>query len=321
MSSPTLKGLSPAELVARLRQRDRLALARVISKLENRDSDCAELVRQLFSKKSRSRTIGITGPPGAGKSTLVDALTVKYRAQRKTVAILAIDPSSPFTGGALLGDRVRMLRHAKDEGVYIRSLGTRGKQGGLSHASREALWALEAAGFDRILLETAGVGQTELEVSGIADLTAVVLVPESGDSIQMMKAGLLEIADVFVINKKDRAGADRLRKDLDSALKLPQDAEAAQNLPEILLTQANQHEGIDELLEALERRLELLQHSGVAQARRETSLLQEVEDILIERLRASVRESWKTHSGNDLKRDLAEGKIDPISVADLLSGN
>ena len=192
----------------------RVALARLISKIENRDQDLPSLMGQIYPHSGRAQVWGITGPPGAGKSSLVDQLTVRLRSEGKTVAIVAVDPSSPFTGGAILGDRIRMQRHFEDRGVTIRSLGTRGKHGGLSHSTKEVVLTLDAAGFDVVLVETAGVGQTELEILRLAQTIVVVLVPESGDSIQVMKAGLMEIADVFAVNKSDRPEAEQLVREL-----------------------------------------------------------------------------------------------------------
>ncbi len=232
------------------------------------------------------------------------------------MAVVAIDPSSPFSGGAILGDRIRMQDHTSDPGVFIRSLGTRGKQGGLSHSTLETVLALDAAGFDVVLVETAGVGQTELEVLGLAQLVVVVLVPESGDSIQMMKAGLLEIADLFVVNKSDRPDADRLVHHLCAVLDL---APAVRRRPEILKSQANSGAGISEVVAELER---LSDEHGEERRRRDVEFLKrEVLHILIERLSLSVARAFETSSGRDLLSQLEARTTDPISVADLLSGN
>ena len=196
----------------------RAALARAISIVENHRAGFDGLLAALHSRLGRARRIGITGPPGAGKSTCTTALVEAMRADGLTVAVVAVDPTSPFTGGALLGDRIRMERVALDPGVYIRSMATRGSLGGLAAATRETCDVLDAYGFDRIIIETVGVGQSELDVARTADTSVVILVPESGDSIQMLKAGLMEIADLFVVNKSDRPGADRLRGDIELML-------------------------------------------------------------------------------------------------------
>ncbi|MEK6769602.1 MAG: methylmalonyl Co-A mutase-associated GTPase MeaB, partial [Gemmatimonadota bacterium] len=194
------------------------ALARAISLVENGAPGFEELLAGLHGKLGRSRRIGITGPPGAGKSTLIERLVASYRSRGLTVAVIAVDPSSPFTGGALLGDRIRMERASLDPGVFIRSMATRGSQGGMATTTGEVADVMDAYGFDRILIETVGVGQSELDVAAAADTTVVMLVPESGDGIQVMKAGLMEIADLFVVNKADRPGADRLRQELEVAM-------------------------------------------------------------------------------------------------------
>ncbi len=208
----------PEELLAGLRARRPAALARAISLVENGAAGFEGLLAALHASQGRARRIGITGPPGAGKSTLVERLTQGYRQAGLRVGVLAVDPSSPFTGGALLGDRIRMERQALDSGVFIRSMASRGSLGGMATTTGEVADVMDAYGFDRILIETVGVGQSELDVIRVADSTVVILVPESGDGIQVMKAGLMEIADVFVVNKADRPGADRLRQELEVAI-------------------------------------------------------------------------------------------------------
>lgn len=193
---------------------DKRALSRLMTFVDNRHDDLLDLMAEVSQKAGRAQKIGVTGPPGAGKSTLVDKLITHYRKQDLTVGIVAIDPSSPFSGGAVLGDRIRMQNHASDEGVFIRSLGSRGAHGGLSRATQDIVHLFDAFGFDVILIETVGVGQTELDIMSVADSTLVVLVPESGDTIQTMKAGLMEIADLFVVNKSDREGADKIFHEL-----------------------------------------------------------------------------------------------------------
>lgn len=311
----TVGGPLPQGYAERLLSGDRLALARVISKFENRDSESADLLRSIFQHTGKAKIWGITGAPGAGKSTLVDQLVKTLRTQGLKVAVVAIDPSSPFTGGAILGDRVRMQDHANDPGVFIRSLGTRGKLGGLSHATLETVLALDAASFDVILVETAGVGQTELEILRLAQLVVVVLVPESGDSVQMMKAGLLEIADLFVINKCDRPDSDRLVHHLQGVLDL---SPADRRRPEILKTQANAGKGIVAVVDQLSLLASL---NGEESRRRGIEFLKrEVLHILTERLSLSVQQAFETSSGQDLLAQLEARKIDPISVANILSG-
>jgi LAO/AO transport system kinase len=307
------------KLVEEMLAGHRLSLARLISKVENRDSDLPSLMKELYPHTGKAEVWGITGPPGAGKSTLVDGLTTQLRKQGKKIAIVAVDPSSPFTGGAILGDRIRMQRHFGDPGVFIRSLGTRGKHGGLSHASKEVVMVLDAAGFDVILVETAGVGQTELEILSLAQTVLVVLVPESGDSIQVMKAGLMEIADVFAVNKSDRPEADQLVRELVTMVGMNPHDEKSWMIP-VKKTEGVRGTGLEDLVTAIESHQLYLTQSGKRQRKAREFLKGEVADILSERLNQSVMTMFETASGQELLQKLLDRTMDPYGVADLFSG-
>ncbi len=241
----------PLLLAERVRHGDVRAIARAISLIEDDAPQAAEVVRALFAFTGRAYLVGITGPPGAGKSTLVDRLTAGVRARQQTVGVLAIDPTSPYTGGAILGDRVRMQAHAADEGVFIRSMATRGHLGGLARATHEAAYVLDAAGKDWILIETVGVGQDEVDIVRTADVSVVALVPGTGDDVQALKAGIMEIADIFVVNKADREGADRLVGSIEAMLSLETFGPGDWR-PPVIRTQATTGAGIPELLEAID---------------------------------------------------------------------
>ncbi|MFN7943270.1 MAG: methylmalonyl Co-A mutase-associated GTPase MeaB [Thermoanaerobaculia bacterium] len=293
----------------RLARRDPRAVARAISLVENGGPAQAELVARLARSVGRARVVGVTGPPGAGKSTLVDRLAQTLRARGSTVGILCVDPTSPFSGGALLGDRIRMSAIATDPGIFIRSMATRGAMGGLARATRDAADVLDAAGFDWVLIETVGVGQDEVDVVSAVDSVLVVAVPGLGDDIQAIKAGVLEIADVFVLNKADRDGADRVVRDLQMMLSL---GEHGAWVPPIVRTVAMRGEGVVELLEAVDRHHLHLTASGELARRRREQLRLRVETILKERVLAEVR------SEGELARAVEAGfaaRVDPYTVA------
>jgi LAO/AO transport system kinase len=296
----------------------RLALARLISKVEDRDESLPSLMAELYPHTGKAQIWGITGPPGAGKSTLVDQLTVQLRSEGKTVGIVAVDPSSPFSGGAILGDRIRMQQHTGDHGVFIRSLGTRGRHGGLSHAAKEVVLILDAAGFDVILVETAGVGQTELDILRLAQTVVVVLVPESGDSIQVMKAGLMEIASVFAVNKADRPESDQLVRELISMVGLGAHDETSWMIP-VVKTEATRNRGVTVLLEKIKEHQTYLTHSKTIELKAMAFLKNEVVDILLEKLQNIVLDQFETSSGKSLLKKLLCREVDPYWVAEQIS--
>jgi len=292
------------------------ALARAVSVVENHRPGFDTLLGAVHGRIGRARRIGLTGPPGAGKSTLTARLARAFRDAELTVGVLAVDPTSPYTGGALLGDRVRMEDVALDRGVYIRSLATRGALGGLSAATREVADLLDAFGFDRILIETVGVGQSELEVARTADTIAVILVPESGDGIQALKAGLMEIADIFVINKADRPGADRLKRDIDSALHFRSQTVWT---PPVISTTGTTGEGIPDLLGALDAHHQYLVESGMLSERRQSRLRERVVDVVDQRLKARVWDDPTAAAWLATRlAPLAAGETTPFAVADEL---
>ena len=306
---------SPHELFDAACAGDRAALARVLSLLERGDAVAREVGRLAYQRSGAGYTVGITGAPGAGKSTLTSALIRHLRSKQMEVAVLAIDPSSPFTGGAILGDRVRMQDHATDPGVFIRSMATRGHLGGLSLSTPEAIRMLDAVGREWIVVETVGVGQVEVEIAGKADTTVVVLNPGWGDSVQANKAGLMEIADVFVINKADRKGVEETRRDVEQMLELSDLAHDAWR-PPIVATVGNTGEGVPELWEAVLDHRRAIESSGELLARRQFRLREELREIVARRLEQRAREICTGERWETLQTDVLERRIDPWSAAD-----
>jgi LAO/AO transport system kinase len=271
---------------------DRLALARLITRVENRLPGVAEIMRSVQPRLGRAHVLGVTGPPGAGKSTLVDRLTARLRAEGASVGVIAVDPSSPFTGGAVLGDRIRMQAHTLDPNVFIRSMATRGSLGGLAAATGDVIKLMDAFGFPWILIETVGVGQTELDIIRQADTTVVALVPESGDSIQAMKAGLMEVADIFVVNKADRDGAHALMAELSFSVHLHHSSSVSAKdidweIP-VLAAQATNDVGVAELLAEVKRHRRALEEAGALQKRRQARRRAELRTLLVEEFAGRV---------------------------------
>jgi LAO/AO transport system kinase len=290
---------------------DKGSLARLITLVENRAPGINHALEKIYSLTGRARVLGITGATGAGKSTLVNRLIAGYRAANRTVAVLAVDPSSPFSGGAVLGDRIRMTEHYRDPGVYIRSLSSRGSHGGVSRAARDIVKLLDGFGFDVVIVETVGVGQTELSVMDLAQTTVVVTVPEGGDSVQVLKAGLNEIADIFVVNKADREGAHRLKAELELGAGLgPSDGWQ----PPVILTKGLTGEGIDELMSALG------QHAAYLKAHRDESrdgdrLQHEFTEIVTEEVGERLSRFLAQGEGSKIAAEVRCGKLNPYRAA------
>jgi LAO/AO transport system kinase len=309
------------DLAAQVRNGDRLAVARLISLVERGDEQGRVALSSLHAETGDAWTVGVTGAPGAGKSTLTGALVRHLRERLHVrVGVLAIDPSSPFSGGAILGDRVRMQEHSTDEGVFIRSMANRGHLGGLALAAPEAVRVLDAAGSDWVVVETVGVGQAEVEIARHTDSTVVVVNPGWGDAIQAAKAGLLEIADVFVVNKADRPGTDEAVQDLEAMLTLAGPHDSTAWTPPIVRTVATDGDGVDDLADALESHQRWLQRSGERARRQRARLAEEVRGIVAERLAARAGALCAGAAFDALLDDVVARRRDPWSAADHLLG-
>ncbi|WP_395692672.1 methylmalonyl Co-A mutase-associated GTPase MeaB [Nocardioides sp.] len=304
-------------LVERARAGEARAVARLISLVEDESPILREVMAALAPHTGHAQVIGVTGSPGVGKSTSTSALVTELRRHDKRVGVLAVDPSSPFSGGALLGDRVRMQDHALDREVYIRSMASRGHLGGLAWTTPQALRVLDAAGCDVILVETVGVGQSEVEIAGLADTTMVLLAPGMGDGIQAAKAGILEIGDLYVVNKADRDGAEQVRRDLRSMLQLGDRPEGSWRQP-IVLTVAQRGEGLDEVVVQIERHRRWLEESGELQRRRARRARDEIEAIAVTALRARWGDVHGRSELDGLAAAVVAGTTDPYAAADEL---
>ena len=302
------------DLVTRLLDGNLNAAPRILTLLEKGDPQADDIMQRIAPNTTGAHRIGITGPPGAGKSTLVEAMTAELRKQDLTVGVLVVDPSSPFTGGAILGDRVRMRDHFLDPGVFIRSMATRGASGGLSAIAPSAMRVLDAAGLDVIIVETAGVGQTELDIMHTVDSVVVVVVPEAGDAIQTMKAGLLEIADVFVVNKADRPGAKRMANDLETTVHLGSRDMDWWTIP-VLQTEGIRNKGVTELVEAVGRHHETLRDAGRLEARRADQRRSEFHAALRERLLDRLTRAEHSDALAEILHQVETGQLPPITAA------
>ena len=305
---------APYSLIARVCSGDPRAVARAISTVENRTVGWSELLKALFPHTGKARVIGLTGPPGAGKSTLVDQLAKHYRKENQTVGIIAVDPTSPYTGGAILGDRIRMQDHYSDPGIYIRSMATRGSLGGLARATADAATVLDASGRDLVMIETVGVGQDEIEIVRLADITIVILVPGMGDDVQTIKAGIMEIADIFVINKSDREGAERVEREIRAMQSLA--TRHDQWVPPIVKTVASEGAGIKDLAEAIANYEAYLKNENLIFKKNtenwQERLVEMLRDAMLEKARAQLDETALERYA----AEIAEHKRDPYSLVE-----
>jgi LAO/AO transport system kinase len=305
--------------IEQLRSGDVRALARAISIVENRAPGWSELLKALFRHSGKARVLGLTGPPGAGKSTLVDQLARFYRKHNRSVGIIAVDPTSPYTGGAILGDRIRMQEHFSDPGIYIRSMATRGSLGGLARTTADVTTVLDASGRDLIMIETVGVGQDEVDIVRLADVTILILVPGMGDDVQTIKAGIMEIADIFVINKSDRDGAENVEREIRSLQSLAMRHDGW--TPPIVKTVASQGAGIEELADAIADYEAYLQKKNLAL----NKSVENWQQRLVEMLRDSMLEKAQAHFDDgklaQLAADVAEHKRDPYTLVEEIAAS
>ena len=302
----------------RLRNGDARALARAISTVENRNSGWSDLLKALFPHTCHARILGLTGAPGAGKSTLVDQLAKVYRKQNQTVGIIAVDPTSPYTGGAILGDRIRMQDHFSDPGIYIRSMATRGSLGGLARATADVSTVLDASGRDLIMIETVGVGQDEVDIVRLADITIVILVPGMGDDVQSIKAGIMEIADIFVINKSDREGAERVQREIRALQSLATRGDGW--VPPIVKTVASEGQGVAELAAAIAEFEAYLKRENLALQRNIQNWQERLIEMLRDALLDKAREQLGVRDVRQLAAQVAEHKRDPYSLVEEIVG-
>lgn len=316
----TLNCLTPEiqSWVSQLRNGDARALARAISAVEDHVPGSSDLLKALFPHSGKAQVIGLTGAPGAGKSTLVDHLARHYRSSQHSVGIIAVDPSSPYTGGAILGDRIRMQQHFSDEGIYIRSMATRGSLGGLARATADVATVLDAAGRDPILIETVGVGQDEVDIVRLADITVVILVPGMGDDVQSIKAGIMEIADIFVINKSDYEGSERVEREIRSLQSLA--VRSDRWTPPIVKTVASQGKGIEELAAALEEYQSYLKRENLLLKRNIENWKERLIEMLRDSLLEKAREQLADGKVASYAAEVAEHKRDPYTLVEEIVG-
>ncbi|NLX84484.1 MAG: methylmalonyl Co-A mutase-associated GTPase MeaB [Synergistaceae bacterium] len=291
---------------------DPRSIGRLISLVEADTPKAKEIMKQIYPRTGNAKVIGITGSPGAGKSTFVDRLIEQFQKENKKIGVIAIDPSSPFTGGAILGDRLRMQGHALDKDVFIRSMGSRGHLGGVSRSTHEAALILDACGFDIVLIETVGVGQSEVDIIKIADSVCLVLVPGMGDDVQIMKAGIMEIADTFVINKADKEGADKVAADVQVMLKMLKEKDW---IPPVTLVSSRNNTGVDEVKNTLNNHWNYLHTSNEGKKRRFSQLEMEVEAVLRGEISIMTEKLWKKRKQDGVVEDLAARKTDPYTLA------
>ncbi len=300
------------KLLERALAGDTRSIGRLISLVEADSPASKEIMKTVYPKTGGAQVIGITGSPGAGKSTFVNRLIAQFRAEGKQVGVIAIDPSSPFTGGAILGDRLRMQDHAIEEGVFIRSMGSRGNLGGVSRGTHEGALILDACGFDVVIIETVGVGQSEVDIVKIADTVCLILTPGMGDDVQIMKAGIMEIADVFVVNKADKEGADKVAADVQVMLKMIGEREW---IPPVTLVSSNKNTGVDEVREIIKRHGDYLRSSEEGKRRRWSQLEMEVEAILRGEISQLVENAWKERKSDEVMEDLSSRRANPYTLA------